>query len=664
MVNIKKVFVKILPLVLVISFTSGLIFFVQNQEVAEPKNPLNNPVEISEIQYSDITNNLVVSDNTLNSENTDLKQNSKKEISGSTESNLKSTEIPSQKASTEQSNRNSGNSYNQIKSNYVEIVTEKIKNSVQINNPDKERETLTENKEKEYFKTSIKNNETVKTLDYIFTITHLDKKLKVKSTNVYVNDTKIKQFNGKIRLKSGKNNIYISISYTDENNKLISVYKEYNIFADVGEITFFTDLANFTTGEKEIYFTAKAEVSSKEIPLTVQCNGLHILSESNQYKIQLKSGKNLIKLEAEKDGKNKTETYTIQCTASDKFEIYTTLENNKTVNSEDFNFTAYTLNGGKNIKFTVTFNDNIINGNREYSVKLNNGNNSIRIKATSIINNEKKTINQNYTIKYVPQSTPETAPYLDYSNVSDNMSVKGNVFTLNIKPVDYKGNKIYDSNTRVFLNNIQYSSSWVNEYIGYTLYLVNGSNGLNIRIIDNDGRYTDYYYTINCTHLNDGEKIGAVNFSFDANVLGLGYIIEPTECDIFQGETSAQFLDRVLTQNGFTYSNTGTLESGFYLSRISKEGIGSNINIPQELINKINSDGLSHNNQKYADSIGENDYYQGAGFMYCVNDSFPGISLSDIALQDGDTFKLRFTLAYGKDIGGYSDTSGNYNKVW
>lgn len=664
MVNIKKVFVKILPLVLVISFTSGLIFFIQNQEVAEPKNPLNNPVKISEIQYSDISNNLVVSDNILNSENTDLKQSDKKEISENTESNSKSTEVSTQQVSTGQSNRNSENNYSQIKSSYVETVTEKVKNPVQINNPDKEKETSTENKEKEYFRTSIKNNETVKTLDYRFTITHLDKKLKVKSTNVYVNDIKIKQFNGKIRLKSGKNNIYISVSYTDENNKLISVYKEYNIFADIGEIAFITDLANFTTGEKEIYFTAKAKISDKEIPFTVQCNGLDILSESNQYRAELKSGKNLIELTAEKDGKNKTETYTIQCTASDKFEIYTTLENNKTVNSEDFNFTAYTLNGKKNTNFTVIFNDNIINGNREYSVKLNNGNNSIRLKATSIINNEKKTINQNYIIKYVPQSTPETAPYLDYSNVSDNMSVKGNVFTLNIKPVDYKGNKIYDSNTRVFLNNIQYSSSWVNEYIGYTLYLVNGSNCLNIRIIDNDGRYTDYYYTINCTHLNDGEKIGTVNFSFDANVLGLGYIIEPTELDIFQGETSAQFLDRILTQNGFTYSNTGTLESGFYLSRISKEGIGSNINIPQELIDKINSDGLSPNNQKYADSIGENDYYQGAGFMYCVNDSFPGISLSDIALQDGDTFKLRFTLAYGKDIGGYSDTSDNYNKVW
>lgn len=660
MVNIKKVFVKILPLVLVVSFTSGLIFFIKNQEVAEPKNPLNNPVKISEIQYSDISNNPVVSDNILNSENTDLKQSDKKEILENTENNSKSTEISTQQASIEQNNRNNKNNYSQLKNSYVETITEKVKNPVQINNPDKEKETSTENKEKEYFRTSIKNNETVKTLDYSFTITHLDKKLKVKSTNVYVNDTKIKQFNGKIRLKNGKNNIYISVSYTDENNKLISVYKEYNIFADIGEIAFVTDLTNFTTGEKEIYFTAKAELSNKEISLTVQCNGLDILSESNQYKAKLKSGENLITLTAE----NKTETYKIQCTASDSFEIYTTLENNKTVNSENFNFKAYALNGGENTSFTVIFNDDIVYGDKEYSVKLNNGNNNIRLKATSIINNKKKTINQSYIIKYVPQSTPETAPYLDYSNVSDNMAVKGNVFTLNIKPVDYKGNKIYDSNTKVFLNNIQYQSSWVNEYIGYTLYLVNGSNSLNIRIIDNDGRYTDYYYTINCTHLNNGEKIGTVNFSFDANVLGLGYLIEPKQVDIFQGETSAQFLDRILTQNGFTYSNTGTLESGFYLSRIFKEGIGSNINIPQELMERINKDGLSSNNQRYEDSIGENDYYQGSGFMYCVNDSFPGISLSDIALQDGDTFKMRFTLAYGKDIGGYSDTSGNYDKVW
>ena len=50
--------------------------------------------------------------------------------------------------------------------------------------------------------------------------------------------------------------------------------------------------------------------------------------------------------------------------------------------------------------------------------------------------------------------------------------------------------------------------------------------------------------------------------------------------------------------------------------------------------------------------------------MYSVNGVlYAGKSLSDYYLSDGDTLYLRFTLAYGKDIGGYNSSGGSYGKL-
>ena len=47
--------------------------------------------------------------------------------------------------------------------------------------------------------------------------------------------------------------------------------------------------------------------------------------------------------------------------------------------------------------------------------------------------------------------------------------------------------------------------------------------------------------------------------------------------------------------------------------------------------------------------------------MYSVGgNTYAGKGLSGYYLTDGDTLYLRFTLAYGKDIGGYSSTGGSY----
>ena len=59
-------------------------------------------------------------------------------------------------------------------------------------------------------------------------------------------------------------------------------------------------------------------------------------------------------------------------------------------------------------------------------------------------------------------------------------------------------------------------------------------------------------------------------------------------------------------------------------------------------------------------TFGEFDYTSGSGWMYSIGGSYyPGQSMSAVHLRDGDVLTLRYTLAYGWDIGGGSDNYGN-----
>ena len=50
----------------------------------------------------------------------------------------------------------------------------------------------------------------------------------------------------------------------------------------------------------------------------------------------------------------------------------------------------------------------------------------------------------------------------------------------------------------------------------------------------------------------------------------------------------------------------------------------------------------------------EFDFCQGAGWMYSINNIYPTIGFGRSYVENGDVVRIRFTLAYGKDIGGAS----------
>ena len=240
------------------------------------------------------------------------------------------------------------------------------------------------------------------------------------------------------------------------------------------------------------------------------------------------------------------------------------------------------------------------------------------------------------------------------------------MFTLDIGPVDYKGNRIYYENISVKLNGEKIYYSWANEYTSYALDFKNGANDLSIRITDSDGRFADYSYTIYCDALQEGDKLGDITIQIDAKVLGLGVLTEATTVPFHQGETGAEVLVGFLEDSGYTYSNTGTLEEGFYLSRISKAGMATNVKIPDLLVQYINEDGLEWKDQKDPNSLGEFDYCQGlAGCIQLT--AFIPISDSPMPCLRRRCHPLALYAGIWKGHWGFNaigSEDGNYPTTW
>lgn len=608
---------------------------------------INNEDSKSSQDSSDNDHNSSESEN--DSKNIDIKNN---------QNNIYSS-LPSGVSGTNSLNSNDSNDNEDVRSG------DSSKNSSDISGDNR---TPSGNKtDIDYFTATIKDGEILYSRNYSFKIIHNQKSLKVKSTSVFVNGIKQTDFNGRILLSEGENIIRIEASYTDKNAKLISAYRDYKVFVELGDIILTTDLTDKTVDTDIISFAANAFLDKEAIPITVQCNEMQLSQTNGQYTAKLSENENNITISAQWHRKKISKAYKIIYTPVKNFEIKTSLSD-CTVNDSSFSFTAVIQNGSEKSKLNITFNGSALSvkNNGSYTVNLKNGSNKIRLKATDIIEGQNVVITQNYTVKYVPLADEHTAPHIEYINVSKDMTIKGSDFTLNILPLDYLGNRIYHDGITVQLNGSVIYYEGENKFTDYDLYFNGGINELNIRITDKDGRYTDYSYDINCISVADGEELGEITISVDANVLGLGYLSEPTKITIRQGEAASYTIVKFLEEQGFSCEYSNSLTEGFYLSRINKTGIGIGAKIPQELADEINKNGLGWNDQKYDDSIGEYDYSLGSGWVISVNDIFIGRSLSNAKLKDGYTVRIRFTLAHGKDVGAGYDLGyeSNFNKIW
>ena len=159
---------------------------------------------------------------------------------------------------------------------------------------------------------------------------------------------------------------------------------------------------------------------------------------------------------------------------------------------------------------------------------------------------------------------------------------------------------------------------------------------------------------------SETEETNTATISVEAFTVGGGYIVDPVEVEFSEGDSLAYVLDEVLTDYGLYYDNSGSLDEGFYLSSIYGIEEFTPL-ISQTLQTCLTDAGFDCDTDSYiSGQLCEFDFTSGSGWMYCVNNEFADMGFSEYYLQDGDTVRVQFTLAYGADIGGISAAASEY----
>ena len=517
-----------------------------------------------------------------------------------------------------------------------------------------------------YFTTSIKDGETVTEKAYSFSLNHKIETLTPEETNIYINGQLADTISDArtdfdIFLKEGENSLKVQVTYKNEQGQRLSPYKIYTVNVDTRSLVITTSLADEQTVESAyLSFTASAAFGDEDVDLTVMQDGGEVFRNDGIYDVQLTEGVNAFVMSAEYSPEITAEkTCIVNYIPPKGMHIETDLEDQTVKAVEpDFSFHAEVIGGSAKTEFTVTLNNKVITGdNGEYHVQLvpqgQKAYNTIRLKATD--GKEEDTLT--YKIKYIPVATPETEPQISYINIKDGQTInKKNPFKLELAAKDYKGNKIYFDGMEVYLNGNHQILRDTKPYVTYYLNFEEGQNEVKVIITDDDGRVKEFIYMIGYVPPDENQKIGTVTVSMDANVLGLGTLIPATEADLLAGDNLAKVINRALEAKGFTPVYTGSTDSGYYLKAVGRSGIGSRCNIPEALKNEITDSGIpwhgsAEEPERAANTLGDDDYTAWSGWLVVLDGGFISTSASDLDPVDGSIIKIRYTLAYGMDIG-------------
>lgn len=563
-----------------------------------------------------------------------------------------------------------------------------------------------------YFKTSIVDGSTVENETYGFSIQHLTT-LEVTGMSAAVNGKEyLFPANSRymnVRLATGANTITVSVNYREADGSTVCASKSYTVYyAQAGELIIvakrvsdnkpLNELTTVTDGE--LTFTASMVQDGNEYPVqSVTLNGRTLTGIGDTYTASLNSGTNTIYIKGSYQSSSAKEKYTITYNAN-AFRIITSIsdtviDDNKaqssasfekvTVDSEQYRFQLKLFNPtGKGSIDRVRVSDSTgttsltQESDGWYTVQMGR-------EVRQLYIDYKDSLGQLKTYKYQlhfqrnAEDTPEDrqptiSPEIEMDGtiigLTDGLTLKNPDVILLVDGHSYTGKQLYSSNYTVSVNGMVVPApvSQSGSKFGYSTYLSNeGANTITITATDADGYSATRSWTV---YYENGDI--TVTVSVEATTVGLGYLVAPTEVTVPGGTDAWSIVEKVLTENGY-----GTSGSGSYLSAIQRSGICSGFFIDPELMDLIVADGMDENGagldpQPYSmDSLGEFDFYRWSGWMYSYNGSYPGYGMNVCKPQDGSVIRVRYTLALGKDIGGFTSasgsygvSSGNYYKEW
>lgn len=562
-----------------------------------------------------------------------------------------------------------------------------------------------------YFTTSIIDGETTAEETYTFTITHQPQREPI-GLAVTVNGRELRYAaqttSVMVHLAAGANTIVVSADYREDGGTVRATRSYTVYYAQPGELIIVAKRTSDgrqlgelgTVSEGTLTFTASMVQDGNEYPVqSVTLNGRTLTGIGDTYTASLNSGANTIRIKGSYQSSSAEETYTITYNAK-AFQIITSISDTViddstaqssasfekvTVDSQQYKFRLHLIQStGKESIDRVRVSDSTgtfsltQDSDGRYTVDMGREDRQLYI-------DYRDSTGRSRTYKYMlhflrgAEGTPEDRQPTIIAQVEADGTVIGLTNGLTMKTPDLivlvdgrscNGQQLYANNYTVSVNGTVVSApiSQSGYQFGYTAYLSNvGANIITITATDGDGYAATRSWTV---YYEEGTV--TVTVSVEATTVGLGYLVAPTEVTVPGGTDAWTVVQQVLTENGYTVSGSGS-----YLSAIQRSGICSGFFIDSELMELIMADGMDENGagldpQPFSmDSLGEFDFYRWSGWMYSYNGSYPGYGLNVCKPQDGSVIRVRYTLAMGKDIGGYSSangsygvSSGNYYKEW
>lgn len=562
-----------------------------------------------------------------------------------------------------------------------------------------------------YFTTSIIDGETTAEETYTFTITHQPQREPI-GLAVTVNGRELRYAaqttSVMVHLAAGANTIVVSADY-QEDGGTVRATRSYTVYyAQPGELIIVAKRTSDgrqlgelgTVSEGALTFTAYAERDGSTYPVqSVELNGRTLAGSGGSYTADLNSGENRIRVKASYQSSTADVTYTITYNAN-AFQISTTISDTViddstaqssasfekvTVDSQQYKFRLNLFRStGREAIDRVRVSDSTgtfsltQDSDDRYTVQMGREDRQLYI-------DYRDSTGRSKTYKYLlhfqrgAEDTPEDRQPTIIAQVEADGTVIGLTNGLTMKTPDLivlvdgrscNGQQLYANNYTVSVNGTVVSApiSQSGYQFGYVAYLSNvGANTITITATDGDGYAATRSWTV---YYENGDI--TVTVSVEATTVGLGYLVPPTEVTVPGGTDAWSIVEKVLTENGYGISGSGS-----YLSAIQRSGICNGWSIDPELMGRIIEDnmdelGAGMDPRPYSmDSLGEFDFYRYSGWMYSYNGSYPGYGFNVCKPQDGSVIRVRYTLAMGKDIGGYSSangsygvSSGNYYKEW
>lgn len=551
-----------------------------------------------------------------------------------------------------------------------------------------------------YFTTSIIDGETTAEETYPFTITHQPQREPI-GLAVTVNGRELRYAaqttSVTVHLAAGANTIVVSADYREDGGTVRATRSYTVCYAQPGELIIVAKRTSDgrqlgelgTVSEGALTFTACAERDGSTYPVqSVELNGRTLAGSGGSYTADLNSGENRIRVKASYQSSTADVTYTIIYNAN-AFRIITSISDTViddntaqssasfekvTVDSQQYKFQLRLIRStGKEAITNVRVSDSTgtfsltQDSDDRYTVDMGREDRQLYI-------DYKDSTGRSKTYKYQlhfqrgAEGTPEDRQPTIIAQVEADGTVIGLTNGLTMKTPDLivlvdgrscNGQQLYANNYTVSVNGTVVSApiSQSGYQFGYTAYLSNeGANTITITATDGDGYSATRSWTV---YYENGDI--TVTVSVEATTVGLGYLVAPTEVTVPGGTDAWTVVQQVLTENGYTVSGSGS-----YLSAIQRSGICSGFFIDSELMELIMADGMDEDGagldpQPFSmDSLGEFDFYRWSGWMYSYNGSYPGYGFNVCKPQDGSVIRVRYTLAMGKDIGGYSSANGNY----